>query len=403
MDIFVARQPIFNTQKQVVAYELLFRNGVKNLFDANTDSNQATHNVVANSIASIGLNALIGNKRAFVNFTADNLLSGLAKLVPPQSIVIEILETVEPTPEIIAACTELRDAGYQLVLDDFVFHARFRPLIELAEVIKIDFLAVNSAESRKKIRSILPPHIKLLAEKVETYEDYQQGIEFGYELFQGYFFSRPDIIQRKDISTARLSQFRLLKLVNSKTFEVDQIETIIKQDVALSYKLMRYINSVGFGLTNKIKSVRQAILLLGPVEFRKWVFILSLGEMPLEKPSELRTNAIIRARMCEMIAAFTAPEQSALAFLVGSFSLLEAFLDRPLAEVLPELNLPSELSVALTSNHPVHTPILELVKAYEQADWQTIHQYATRLKFAESRLPDVYQEAIQWVNKVMDL
>jgi EAL and modified HD-GYP domain-containing signal transduction protein len=297
MDIFVARQPIFDVSKQVVGYELLFRDGIQNCFPAEQQGDNATCGIIASGL-SIGFEALTGGKRAFINFTESNIQTGLAKLVPEQLLAVEILETVEPSGQIVAACRELKKAGYQIVLDDFVFQAKYQPFIELADIIKIDFLACVP-QKRAFLRKIIPSSVQLLAEKVESEEDFRSGVEMGYSLFQGYFFSRPTVISHKEISPSRLLQVQLIQQVNREDFDVAQLEDVIKRNVAFSYKLFKYINSAWFGFSSRVQSIRQAIALLGQREIRRWVSLITMRDLAKDKPAELLTTAVIRGRMCD--------------------------------------------------------------------------------------------------------
>jgi c-di-GMP-related signal transduction protein len=398
MEIFVARQPIFDKSKQVVGYELLFRDGVQNCFPLGMGGDEATLQVISSGV-SIGFEALTGGKRAFINFTESNITTGLAKLVPEQFLSVEILETVEPTHHIIEACRELRAAGYQIVLDDFVFQARFQPFIEMADIIKIDFMDNNSLLKRSLLRKIIPSRVQLLAEKVETDEDFRQGVELGYTYFQGYFFSRPVVISHKELAPARILQVQLVQAVNSEDFDIGKLEDVIKRDVAFSFKLFKYINSAWFGFRSKIQSIRQAIVLLGQREIRRWVSFMTMRDLSQDKPAELLLIAIIRGRMCEQAAQEAGfPKLAPTAFIVGMFSLLDAMFDRPMEAILPELSLAPEVVEALQGEPTFLGIVLELVRSYEQADWDKLKGLCDTLAIAEERLPVLYQEAVRWAD-----
>lgn len=397
MDIFVARQPIFDVSKQVVGYELLFRDGIQNCFPAEQQGDNATCGVIASGL-SIGFEALTGGKRAFINFTESNIQTGLAKLVPEQFLAVEILETVEPSGHIVAACRELKKAGYQIVLDDFVFQAKYQPFIELADIIKIDFLAC-APQKRAFLRKVIPSSVRLLAEKVESEEDFRSGVEMGYSLFQGYFFSRPTVISHKEISPSRLLQIRLIQQVNREDFDVAQLEDVIKRDVAFSYKLFKYINSAWFGLSSSVQSIRQAIVLLGQREIRRWVSLITMRDLAKDKPAELLTTAVIRGRMCEQVARLAGhPGEAASAFVVGMFSLLDALLDRQMEDILPELSLAPEVAAALQGEMTFLGRVLGLARAYEQADWELMAARCGALAVDEAKMPGLYQEAVRWAD-----
>ncbi len=401
MEIFVARQPIFDVTQQVVAYELLFRDGIQNCFPVEAQGDAATCGVIASGL-SIGFEALTGGKRAFINFTESNIQTGLAKLVPEQYLAVEILETVEPSGGIVAACRELKKAGYQIVLDDFVFQAKYQPFIELADIVKIDFLACPPLK-RAFMRKVIPPSVTLLAEKVESEADFRSGVEMGYSLFQGFFFSRPVVIAHKEITPSRLLQIQLIQEVNRADFDVAQLEDVIKRDVAFTYKLFKYINSAWFGLPSRIQSVRQAIVLLGQREIRRWVSLMTMRDLSQDKPAELLTTAVVRGRLCEQLALLAGSREAASAFVVGIFSLLDALLDRQMADILPELSLAPEVAAALQAEETFLGRVLGLARAYEQADWAAVSAWCGKLAIAEAKLPELYSEAVKWADFANEL
>ncbi|MDR3562249.1 MAG: HDOD domain-containing protein [Negativicutes bacterium] len=404
MEVFVARQPIFDISKAVVGYELLFRDGVQNYFPTGAAGDSATYNVISSSYMSIGFDALTCGKKAFINFTESNIHTGLANLVPQKYLAVEILETVEPTAEIVKACAELKKSGYQIVLDDFVFQAKYQPFIELADIIKIDFLQHPAMQKRHLLRKVIPPRVKLLAEKVETQEDFAQGVDLGYTLFQGFFFSRPVVITYKEIPPNRIIQIQLVQEVNRDDFNVAHLEEVIKRDVSLSYKLFKYVNSAWFGFRYKIQSIKQAIALLGQREVRRWVALVTIRDLSQDKPAELLTTAIIRGRLCEQIAqAAGLIKQVPSAFIVGMFSLLDALLDRPMVDVLSELSLAPEVVAGLMGESTPLGTVLRLAQAYEKADWETLSPLCHSLKLDEEQLPVYYNDAVRWADKMSDV
>ncbi len=399
MDVFVARQPIFDSSKAVIGYELLFRDGIQNCFPEGPVADSATPSVISSGYMSIGFDALTRGRKAFVNFTEGNIQTGLAKLVPENYLAVEILETVEPTPRVVKACADLKKAGYQIVLDDFVFQAKYQPFIDLADIIKIDFLTVTASQKRKLYRKIIPPRVKLLAEKVESEKDFAEGVASGYSYFQGYFFSKPTVIIYKEIPPNRLQQLQLVQQVNRDDFDVPQLEEVIKRDVSLSYKLFKYVNSAWFGFRYKIESIKQAIALLGQGEIRRWVALVTIKDLSQEKPAELLTTAIIRGRLCEQIAqAAGLTRQVPAAFVVGMFSLLDALLDRPMEDILKELSLAPDVADALLGQPTVLGAVLRVAQCYEKADWAMLSHLAMALEIDEEKLPGLYQEALTWAD-----
>ena len=245
MDIFIARQPIFDIRQNVFAYELLYRSGIKNLY-AGINGDQASSEVIGSSFLLFGLENLTMGKKAFINFTRKLLEDEVATLLPKESIVVEVLENVEPDKQMLSACIKLKELGYQLALDDFAYDPRFEPFIDLVDIIKVDFLQTSPQDRAALVQRIGNKNIKFLAEKVETKEDFNQALQAGYSYFQGYFFSKPNIVSGKDITSFKLTYLQLLQEIGKPDLDFDELEETIKRDVALSYKLLRYINSAAF-------------------------------------------------------------------------------------------------------------------------------------------------------------
>lgn len=400
MEVYVARQPIFNAKQEVFAYELLFRNGFKNYYD-HLDGDQATSSVLHNSFLTIGMDSLTRGTRAFVNFTRNLLLSEVATLFPKDQMVIEILETVEPEREIIAACTRLKKSGFTLVLDDFVFEPRFQPLIDLADIIKIDFLATPPAERKNLIRQFGTTGRKFLAEKVETQEEYKQAIDMGYAYFQGYFFSKPVIVSAKEVPGYKLNFLQILREVNRPELDFNKLESIIKRDISISYKLLKFINSAAFGVARRVESLKQAMVLLGSRELRKWVSLIVLSNIGKDKPEELVVTSLLRARFLELLASTTnLAQKSADLFLLGLFSQIDAFMDRPKEEILKELPISELIKGVLLGEDNIYKPFYELVISYENADWKPTEKILTQLQLSQEILPALYLESLAWTNQI---
>lgn len=397
-ETFVARQPIFDRKEKIFAYELLFRQGQQNNYDF-ADGDAASESVIANTFISIGIDTLTGGKRGFINFTENLLMNNIAFSLPKDYLGIEILETVEPSEDIINACMQLKEAGYLIVLDDFVFEPKFWPLIKLADIIKVDFLGTNADERNNILQRINTDKIKFLAEKVETKEDYAQAFRIGYSYFQGYFFSKPALITGKNIAPFEINTLRLIAEINSPDFDFERINNLIKGDIALSYNLLRFINSSAFGIRTKINSIKQALVLLGQKEMRKWASIVILQKAENDKPNELLVNSVVRATFGEALANNSSHRLLAAdVFLMGLFSMIDAFLDKPLAEVLAELPLATEIKRALLGEDTQMRAFLDIVLAYEKADWCKLSVYAKRLGIEESIIPSLYVKSITEAN-----
>lgn len=396
---FIARQPIFDASEQVYAYELLFRSGLHNYFDCD-DIDHASTSVIANSFLLFGLDEMTGGKRAFLNCTRKVLVEDLATSLPKQHAVIEILETVEPDEEVVAACKRLKQMGYQLALDDFIYHENFEPLLDLADIVKVDFLQSGPGE-RQRMSSLLRRRgIRMLAEKVETREEYEQALAMGYELFQGYFFSKPVILSRRDIPTNKLQYLRVLKEIHSPEINFQRMAQTVQNEISLSYKLLKLINSAAFGLRHKVSNIVQALSLLGEREVRTWVSLLSVSAMADDKPAELVLNSLIRARFCDQVAPLIGLEaQRSELFLMGLFSQLDAILDRPLDELLKEIQVEPLIQRALLGEPGPFHDLLELTVSLERGHWDDMSHKAAALNQEELILSENYLSAVTWAQE----
>lgn len=395
MDVFVARQPILDSQGHIHAYELLFRESMDNYFKSG-DGDLATSSLISSSFFLMDFNKLTMGKPAFINFTANLLREGMATLLPKNQVVIEILEDVDPDPEVVAACKSLKEKGYQIALDDFVFRPDYRALIELADIIKVDFRATQSYELQALIKRLNELNIRFLAEKVETLEEYEKAKDFGYGLFQGYFFSKPNIVQGKDISSNKLNYLRLLQQVNSQDVDIDKLEKVIRADISLTYKLLKFINSSAFGLNSQISSIKQALTLLGPKEVKKWASVIVMGKITDGKPDALAIQSYVRASFAEKLSAKVGlGSMDSNAFLLGLFSLIDACLDRPLAEILQELPIEVPVKNALLGQPNGYRYLLELIIAYEQGNWSVVNRLLNKFSIKEECVPQYYLQALQ--------
>lgn len=398
MDVYLARQPIFTKNLKIHAYELLFRGSMANLFP-DIDGDHATSRVLSSTFFTSGLGQITGGKPAFVNFTPHLLLRRTPLLFPPLTTTVEILETVEPSPEIVASIKELSEKGYPIALDDFVYHPRFEPLIRMADIIKIDFQAGTPDEIQACVRRVEPHGTKLLAEKVETIDQFQTALAWGFTLFQGYFFSKPQVMTQKDIPSLKMNLIQIMSEANNDDFEVQKMKKLIERDVGISYKLLRYLNSPYFGRRNEISSIKQAIVMLGEKGLRQFISVIVLAELSSDKPDELIKSSIIRAKICESLALLGARKLDASElFTLGLFSLIDAILDARMEDVMQKLPLAGEIKSALLGKAGMLRDYLRLAECYEKGDWDLALQLATQYGIPEERLPVSYLEAIGWAD-----
>jgi EAL and modified HD-GYP domain-containing signal transduction protein len=395
----VARQPIFDQQQKVYAYELLFRSSLANVF-SHADPNQASSTVMSNSFFMMGIDFVTGGKKAFLNLTKDLLVQEYVTLLPKEVAVVEILETVDPTPEVIEACKKLKAAGYLIALDDFVDKPEYAPLLDLADIIKVDVLATNADEQRSLLRRLAPKRLRFLAEKVETHEVFQESVKLGFTYFQGYFFSKPVILAGKDVPAFKLHYLDILRELRKEDLNFRRLEELIKKEMSLTYKLLRYINSAAFALRQKIDSIQRALMLLGEREVRRWLSLLAMAGMGKDKPEELVIQATIRAKFCELLA----PKAGVAAraqdfFFLGLFSMIDAILEQPLADALSGMPIAEDVKAALLGEENFCRDLYECVLVYERGEWERLPTLACRIGVNEDETPALYAEAVQWTQQ----
>ena len=403
MKKFVARQPIFDPHQKVYAYELLFRSGMDNFFDA-SDPDQASTSVIVDSLLLMGMEKLTGGDRAFINCTRNVLIKGYAALLPKDKVVVEILESVEPDDEVVGACLRLKQAGFMLALDDFIYEERLEPLLPLIDFVKIDFRETTERDRRALVEKLSPRGIKMVAEKVETRSELQRASEMGYTYFQGYFFSKPEIVVAQDIPGYKLNYLRVLQAVNQPEINLVELENIIKLEASLTYKLLRYLNSAFFGFRTEIRSIHHALALLGEEELKKWASLIAMAAMGADKPPELVVSVIVRAVFCESLAPrIGMMNQSNDLFLLGMMSLIDAVLDRPLPEILEKMPISHEVKEALLGVENRFRDVYETVIAYEAADWRSFAEKARKLNLDEETVPDLYLKSVEWAKNTFHM
>jgi c-di-GMP-related signal transduction protein len=404
MDVFVARQPIFDRKRQLDAYELLYRpDGDHGEFDG-TEATSATMQVLASSLFSIGLDSLLGGKRAYLNFDRALLTCGVHSILPPETVVLEILESVDPDLELVAACEELQKQGYTLALDDFVPHDRFEALTQIVKVIKVDMRTTTRPDQERLLRTYQPRGIAMVAEKVETHEEFEWALGAGYDFFQGYFFARPLVVRGRQVPAAKISCLRLLSEVQSSDLNFNRLESMICQDVSLCYKLLRYVNSGLFYRRTEIHSINHALVVLGETGIRHWVALAALPVMTKDKPGELVTHALVRARFCERMAELAGFPEPGQAFLMGLVSLLDAFLDMPLEDALQQVSVDSAIRGALLGTAPENDAFLNIYRSvcrYEAADWAEVGRLAPGLKIKTASVSEAYADSILWAKQAL--
>ena len=403
MDVFVARQAIFDRNLKIHGYELLFRSRQVGSFDG-SDADMATLQVIANVFLSIGADKMLGGGQAFVNCPQSLLADERIGLLPPETTVIEILESVQPTPDVIAACRNLKDQGYRLALDDFTGQAEYGPLVDLADIIKVEFPVLCVAEREAICKEFGKRGIRMLAEKVETREEFKQARDMGYDYYQGYFFARPATVQSRQIAGYKLHYLNILREIHKPEVDHRRVAKLIQREVSLAHRLLRYVNSAAFGLIGNVGSIVEAVALLGDEGIRNWIWLAALPKLASDKPGELVISAMIRARFCESIAPLAGLSNRASdLFLMGLLSFLDAMLDRPLGELLAELHLPADMERALLGGRSAKdrlATVYALVRNYEDAEWDTLVECVNQLQMKQEALPGLYAQSVAWAEEL---
>ena len=397
--VFVARQPILNTSGHVFGYELLYRAGA-DASSCEASADLAASRVLSDTVLNLGLDTLTDGRKAFMNVSRTLLLSGHATLLPPRSVVLEVLETVKVDEPVVQVCKSLRSKGYSIALDDYVPGLDADALLPHANFVKVDVLN-TTRDQWVAIRRSMPSHVTMLAEKVESSEIYEDLRSIGYHLFQGYYFCRPKMFKAGALSGHRLAYAQLLMALNNENVTVSQVEDLIKHDASLSYRTLRCINSAAFGIRRQIQSIRQAVVLLGLDQVRKWASVWALAGLNEGASAELVTVAILRARACELLAQSILPrEQSSESFLLGLCSLLDVILRKPMDEALSELPISDTIKGALLGDQNRARFVLDAVVAYERASWEDAALCSAKAGVALTTLPEAYADALRWAHEM---
>lgn len=405
MEVFVARQPIFNKKLKVFAYELLYRDEKNNNYI--DDGDKATSNVVMNSFLSIGFETLTDNKKAFVNFTYNLIVDDFITLFPKDKIVVELLEDIKIDENIIAAIRNLKELGYTIALDDFSLKniKKYKDIIEYIDILKVDFL-LNEDKEIKAIPKLFNKMLNnkkiiFLAEKIESIEELNKAIRYGYTLFQGFFFSKPITIKGKTVSTSKLNCMKILKELSNNNPNYDNISNVVEKDISLSYNLLKLINSSAFYRGNKITSIKQALVYLGFKEIKKWVSLLLLRDVNKDNPDEVMKATIIRGKLAELIASkINLEDRKSEAFLLGIFSMIDIIINMPISDLINDLPLNEDVKLALLGEENNFKDILDIIKAYEKGDWNNILKYISKYNITSEYIFDSYVEALNYINDI---
>lgn len=397
-NLYIARQPIYDRQLKVIGYELLYR-------DSDTDravfsdGDLASSQAILNSFLHIGIDNLTGSALVFINLPEGFITKEALTPMFREQCVLEVLENVEPTEEVIAGVKRLKELGFKIALDDFEYQDKFRPLMKLADFIKVDVLGKDKRQLTREVTFLRAMSVKLIAEKVETQEMKQLCEELGFDYFQGYFFCRPQTLTHRNVAANKAVVLNLIAKLQQDDTSLEEVERILAQDVALSYKLLRYINSAAFSLRREVESIKDAIILLGLDNVRNWLTLIVMTRLDKSKPRELIVVAMIRARMCELLAQDSHPEFSRQMFIIGLFSVLDALMDQPMIDLLDTVILSTPIKLALLEHAGPQGAVLNTVLAYERMDSQRLAES----EFEPQVISSAYFEAVKWADQSLHM
>lgn len=398
---YVARQPILDINQNVIAYELLFRDGKSNSFP-NIDPNQATSNILNNNHLTLGVEQVTGDLPAYINFHAETLIRRFPSFLDPKKIVIEVLEDIEISNQLVESIKSLKDKGYTLALDDFDFDPKWDVLFPYIDIIKVDVLAFSLLEISKHVRKIPNKNITLLAEKVETLEQFEKLKMLGFTLFQGYFFAKPEMLKQRKITTTKQNILDLIGQASKVVLNNDVISEIFSTDPGLTYKLLRFINSPTYGNNQEITSLRHALIYIGELELKKFITLLALSDLSEGKCDEVMRLSLIRAKFCELISQTKLDEiNPPKAFLTGILSMIDGILDHDLEFVLNALPIHAEIKSALRNDDNYLNDYLSLAKLIEKGRWQESEVLSNKIDLTADYCFKTYQEALAWTDGML--
>jgi EAL and modified HD-GYP domain-containing signal transduction protein len=402
LDIYVARQPILDRQQKTVAYELLFRDGLENSFP-DMDGDTATFRLLSNTFFSMGINWISMRKPVFINFPQSLIEHEIPLFFPQKDVVIEVLEDVKPDKNVVRALNRLKEKGFRIALDDFVYSPELTPLIRSADIVKFDFKESSLEEIKKMLVSLSGfPKLKFLAEKIETHGEFNQALAMGFHFFQGYFFEKPEILTNKCIPAVKINLVRLLAQVTAKESDFPKLTQLIRGDVSISFRLLKFINSAYYRRTVPVDSVKDAVILLGEKAIKQFILLISSAGLAAGKPKEMVTTAIITGRMCELLGkdvktGFSDEEL----FTLGLFRHIDAMLDMPMALVLKDLPFTRSIEQALLGKNKALDQLFGVITDFVRGDWKNVRLRSRHLSIQVETIRDAYQDAVSMADEFL--
>lgn len=395
-NIFVARQPIYDINNQLFGYELLYRANETNVAEF-SDGSLASSQVILNSFMEIGFDELVGSSFAFINITEDFILNESLTPMFEKQTVLEVLEDIPPTAEVLAGIKRLKGKGYKIALDDFKYSSEYDELLQEVDFVKLDVIALSREQIIVELEHLKKHNVRIIAEKVETPEMYAFCKELSFDLLQGFHFCKPQLVKRKHIPSNKLVALNLLKELSKEDFDFNEIEKALAQDARLTFKLLRYVNSAAFAERREIESIREALVLVGGDTIKKWVALILMMQLTEGKPQALLITALVRAKMCELLEKKLGKDSRQM-FTVGLLSLLDALMDQALVNILDELTLSTSIKLALLDYEGESGEILLNVILYEQGQWSELVKHGVDAKAYFS----CYMEAVKWADSTIE-
>ena len=398
MNIYFVRQGIYDRKHKINAYELLFDNNV----NRGNDREEAELQLICNCV-SVGLSHFVNNKKAFINFSEIAILEDIPSLLGSDLVVVQISENFILNNETKEALSELKKNNFTIVLNDVTDINKIVEFEEFINIFRISFAKTTKSQRNTLIRQIEHVNTKaiFMASDISKEEEYNEAIYENYYYLQGSYLSSPDQIKDKAMAVKNVNRFNIIVELLKEEFDISKIEYLIKSDLGISYKLMRFLNSAVFEFRQKITSIRQAIMLLGKENLKKWLTLVAIIDMQIDQNEELSTGVVVRGRLCELIAEKIIPEKASQSFLVGIFSNLSMFLDKSDDEIIKDLPIDNEIKDAINGEENELGDILKLVKYYEKMDYNGIEYYTEKINFDKSELLQLYMNAIEWSNKLL--
>jgi len=402
MKIYLGRQAIYDTKMDVFAYELLYRGSESNVSNV-VDGDSATSSVITNSITMFGLEKLTEGKRAFINFTKNLIMDEMPHVFDKSAVVVEILEDIIPDEPFLEACRKLKEMGYILALDDYCLQNEHMELLKLVDIVKVDFLLTTPDERREIVQRYKKHKIIFLAEKVENETEYHEAIEAGYKLFQGFFFSKPAVVSTKDFRGQTYHYMKILEELDAEEPNFSTITTIFESDIALSYRLLKLLNSAAFQTASRIKSINHALVILGLREIRKWVMLMMMRDLGDSRPDELIRLSLVRGKFCELLMAETSDKvRKTEGFLLGIFSMIDLLVGQELSVILEEIPLGEDVKNALLGEDNTFSKILDLAVCYEFANWGDVEVLSGQLGIEQEKIMNHYVASLDFAAAVME-